>query len=247
MEPKPPKTKYDAELISLSALFNGLERIGKKVRGRDARIIAAALEALREHIKTTEDLRTLGHKLIEIENEHESESKQFPDQIGKVDLSASFMALEAVRIFLGGRVVSRNLGHLHNALVEIIVGAAPAAMLQPETHDSGRRAHAPKVQEAKGMLAGIMEVQLSTGMSRQEAAQWVARHVSPEMARKISNKPLTARMIEEWRDKYGGAHGENGITRDSYLLWSGFYSPTPQRFREITEHKAKGLLARKPS
>jgi hypothetical protein len=42
-------------------------------------------------------------------------------------------------------------------------------------------------------------------------------------------------MIEEWRDKYGGAHGENGIARDSYLLWRNFYSPTPQRFREITE------------
>jgi hypothetical protein len=234
-------------LNELSRLHDDLERLAKKHRGRDGKVVTHALESLREHIKTTEDLRTLARKLIEIENEHESESKNFPDHIGKVDLSAAFMALEVLLDFLRGRVVSRNIGHLRNALIEIIVGAAPAAMLQPEKHDSGRRAQAPKVQEAKGMLAGIMEVQLSTGMSRQQAAQWVARHVSPEMGQKISNKPVTARMIEEWRDKYGGAHGENGIARDSYLLWRNFYSPTPQRFREITEYKAKGLLARKPS
>jgi hypothetical protein len=247
MDPKPVKTKYDAELASLSVLFSDLERIGKKSRGRDAKVVTTALGALREHIRTVEDLRTLGTKLIEIEHEHESESVKFPDQIGKVDFGASFMALEAVIDFLGGRVVSRNIAHLRNALIEIIVGAAPAAMLQPEKYDPGRRAHAPKVQEAKGMLAGIMEVQLSTGMSRQQAAQWVARHVSPELARKISNKAVTARMIEEWRDKYGGAHGESGIARDSYLLWRNSYSPSAQRFCELTEYKAKGLLARKPS
>jgi hypothetical protein len=180
MESKPVRTKYDAELNELSRLHDDLERLAKKHRGRDGKVVTHALESLREHIKTTEDLRTLARKLIEIENEHESESKNFPDHIGKVDLSAAFMALEVLLDFLRGRVVSRNIGHLRNALIEIIVGAAPAAMLQPEKHDSGRRAQAPKARKRRECwlaswkysclqaCRGNKQLSGSLGMSRQK-------------------------------------------------------------------------------
>ncbi len=213
--------------------------------GRDRKTIAAVLDALREHIRNTEDLRTLGHTLIEIENKHESESEKFRDQLGRVDLGASIMAFEAVTDFLAGRVVSRNLGHLRTALLEIAAGAAPAAIFHPEEHGKGRRDDAPLVLSAKGMLAGMMELQLSTGMSRQQAAKWIAENVSHELAKRISNKPITPRMVREWRDRYGGASGEKGIARDSYLLWRTHDAVSPQRLREITEHEAKRLLARK--
>ena len=239
------KSKYDAELRSLSALSNDLKRVAKKARGRDAKILMAAIEVLGEHIRNTKDLRTLGHTLIEIENEHECESKKFPDQGARVDLGASIMALEAVTDFLGPRVVSRNLGHLRTALLEIAAGAAPATF-QPEEQGKGRRDDSPSVLRAKGLLAGMMEVQHSIGMTRQEAAEWIARNVSRELALRISSKPITPRMVEEWRDRYGGAFGEKGIARDSFLLWRTHDAVSPQRFREITEHEAKRLLARKP-
>jgi hypothetical protein len=241
------KSKYDAELRSLSALSNNLRRLAKKARGRDAKTLAAALGVLHEHIKDTTDLRTLGHSLIEIENEHEFESEEFQDQGAQVDLGASILALEAVTDFLSGRVVSRNLDHLRTALLEIVAGAAPAAMFQPEEHGKGRRDDSPSVLRAKGLLAGMMEVQCSTGMTRQEAAEWIARNVSRELALRISSKPITPRIVEEWRDRYGGAFGEKGIARDSFLLWRAHDAVSPRRFREITEHEAKRLLARKPS
>ena len=240
------RSKYDAELSSLSVLCDDLERVAKKLRGRDAKIIRSALQALGEHGGFKEDLRSLGRELLELETEHEFETNKFPEQMGKVDLGACICALEAVIEFLADRVVSRNLVHLRSALLEIAAGASPAAMFQPEEHGRGRRVDAPLVVKAKGMLAGMMQVQQSVGMSRQEAAEWIVRNVSPKLATRISSKPLTARMVEEWLDRFGGTFGEEGIGRESYLLWSAHDPVSPQRFGEITEHFSKQLLARKP-
>ena len=156
-----------------------------------------------------EDLRSLGRELLELETEHESETNKFPEQMGKVDLGACICALEAVIEFLADRVVSRNLVHLRSALLEIAAGASPAAMFQPEEHGRrGRRVDAPLVVKAKGMLAGRCKCSRCLGMSRQEAAEWIVRNVSPKLATRISSKPLTARMVEEWLDRFGGTFGE---------------------------------------
>ena len=41
----------------------------------------------------------------------------------------------------------------------------------------------------------MMHVQQSTGRTRQEAAEWVVRHISPTLAARISEKPLTPRVV----------------------------------------------------
>ena len=175
-----------------------------------------------------------------------SESAKFPDQIGKVDLPACILALDAVLKFLFMRVVSRNLGMLYDALVEIVVGASPAAMFHPEEHPQGRRSDAPLIKGAKGTVAAMMHVQQSTGMTRQEAAEWVVRHISPTLAARISGKPLTSRMVEEWLDRFGGEFAEHDFGREQYLLWIEHDPVSGERLREITDSMAKRLPGRKP-
>ena len=241
------KSKYDDELSQLSKISDSISRIGKKLRGRDAKTIQAAVRELGDFRKLKEDLQTLGDALIDIENEHESESAKFSDQIGKVDLPACILALDAVFKFLHFRVVSRNLQMLRDALVEIAVGASPAAMFYPEKHPKGRRLDAPLIMGAKGTVAAIMHVQQLTGMSRPGAAEWIVRHISPRLAARISRKPLTPRMIEEWLDRFGGDYAEHNLGRDNYLLWIEHDPVSPQQFREITDSMAKRLPGRKPS
>jgi hypothetical protein len=240
------KSRYDDELRNLSEICDGAERIGKKLRGRDAATIQAAIRALGDLKKIKEDLKTLDDALIDIEKEHESEAAKFPDQIGKVDLPASIFALDAVFKFLFLRVVSRNLGILRDALIEIAVGASPAAMFHPEEHPRGRRSDSPLIMGAKGTVAAMMHVQQSTGMTRQEAAEWIVRHISPSLAARISRKPLTARMVEEWLDRFGGESAEYNMAREQYLLWIEHDPVSGDRFREITDSVAKRLPGRKP-
>jgi hypothetical protein len=240
------KTKYDRELEHLAEVCDGVGRISKTLSAPDAAKVDAALALLDEHRQTTEDLKVLAEKLMEIETEYESDAAAFPDQMGKNDLAACIMALDAVFEFLHLRVYSLNLGILRMALVEIVVGASPAAMFQPEQHGRGRRLDSHLVQKTKGMLAGMMEVQQKAGMSRTEAAKWIVKNVSPTLASRISSKPLTPRAVEEWLDKWGGKFGEEGVARDSYRLWRTHDPVDPKRFREITEDKAKRLPARKP-
>ena len=240
------KTKYDPELEHIAEVCEGVERISQTLSRPDAATIDAALALLGVHRRTTEDLKVLAEKLMEIETQHESDSTAFPDQIGKTDLAACIMALDAVIEFLDLRVYSLKLVILRKALLDIVRGASPAAMFQPEQHDRGRPLDSPLVLEAKGMLAAMMEVQQNTGMSRQQAAEWIVKNVSPRLAAQISSKPLTPRTVEEWLDRYGGKSGEKGIARESYLLWRRHDPVDPKRFREITEDRAKRLPSRKP-
>jgi hypothetical protein len=242
------RTKYDDELVNLSAISDDLRRLGKKLRGRDADAIDAALEALDGFTKITRDLRTLGIKLLAIEDVYERDAAKFPEHLGMVDLFACAMAMKAVKKFLLMRVVSRNLQMLIDGLVEIAMGTPPAAMFHPRDHSKGRRADSLFVMRAKGAVAAEMHVLQSTGMSRQEAAEWIVRHISPNLAARISRKPLTARTVEEWLDRFGGSYAEYNEGRLKYLFISSLRREaiSPQRFREITEHMAKDLLARKP-
>ena len=239
-------TKYDDELLRLMEICDDVERMGKKLRGRDAATIKAAREELADLKKIKEGLSTLCDTLMDIESEHETKSATFPEQIGKIDLASCIFALRAVAKFLSRRVVSRNLDMLRDALVEIAVGASPAAMFHPEKHTQGRRSDAPLIMGAKGTVAAIMHVQQSTGMTRQEAAEWVVRHMSPTLAARISRKPLTPRMVEEWLDRFGGEFAEYNLGRERYLLWIERGPITDARFREITEIIAKQLPGRKP-
>jgi hypothetical protein len=199
----------------VSTLRAALEKLAKKkLRGRDAETARDAINELRLLASMKEDLQTLGHELDEIENEHGSEAKKFPDQIGKVDLSACTFALDAVHRFLLRRVPTQIIALLKDGLLEIVTGASPpAAMFHPEEHPAGSRSDAHSIMAAKGILAGLMHVQQSTGMSRQEAAEWIVGNVSPTLAARISRKPLTARVVQEWLNRFGGKLGEKGVSR----------------------------------
>jgi hypothetical protein len=50
-------------------------------------------------------------------------------------------------------------------------------------------------------------------MSRHQAAKGIADNMSPALASRISRKPITARMVEEWLDRFGGKHAEPNAAR----------------------------------
>ena len=118
-ETMPRKSRYDAELVHLSGISNGLVRVAEELRGRDVELIQGALDALEDFKKITEDLKTLTDELLEIENTHGSETAEFPDQVAKVDLAACILAMTAINKFFHLRAVSRNLQMLRDALLDV--------------------------------------------------------------------------------------------------------------------------------
>jgi hypothetical protein len=191
------RTKYDDKLDHLVEVSEGLQRIAENLRGQEADAINAALEAIEDFRKVTEDLNSLGKQLFEIEDIYESDTANFPEHVDKIDLAACILAMKAVSEFLHLRVYSRVLDKLRDGLFEISIGAPPAAMFHPVNYSKGRRADSPLIMGAKGAVAAIMHIQQCTGMSRKEAAEWIVRHISPALASRISRKPLTARTVEE--------------------------------------------------
>jgi hypothetical protein len=85
-----------------------------------------------------------------------------------------------------------------------------------------------------------MHRQQCAGMSRHQAAKWIANNMSPRLAARVSRTPVTARMVEEWLDRFGGKHAEASAARDAYRVWSQPlpFPLTKQKFRTMTE----GLL-----
>jgi hypothetical protein len=176
----------------------------RKLQKRDAEAVHEAIEALTLFQRLRSEIWQLGVDLQRIEQEHREDAVKYPDQLGEIDLAASALALNVVFKFLRP-IPSRNLSILQDALMEVISGASPPAMFRPVRRKSGRRPDAFSLTAAKGMLAGMMQSQMSTGMSREEAAKWIARNTSPLLASRISTKALTARVVEEWLDRFGGS------------------------------------------
>jgi hypothetical protein len=82
-------------------------------------------------------------------------------------------------------------------------------------------------------------------MSRQEASKFLARNIAPRLASQLSRKPVTARMVDNWRHKYGGKFADDGVGRIYYEKWSEGQPVSAQECRQITERMAKTLPARK--
>jgi hypothetical protein len=66
--------------------------------------------------------------------------------------------------------------------------------------------------------------------------------MSPKLASVISRQPISAGMVEEWLDRFGGKHAEKNAARKAYLVWSqGDSSPlTKKLFKTITERIGAG-------
>jgi hypothetical protein len=175
----------------------------------------------------------------------------FPDDKNICDQIAAVFALDKVIDFLrfspgmpsitDRRRRFKIIRDFREALFDLSEGGAPAPILQPHGNNKGRRADVSSVLGMKGVLAGLMHVQQKAGMSRHEAAKWIADNVSPKLAARISRKPITARQVEEWLDRFGGKYAEQDAGRKAYLTWSQYSGRmTKDLFKTVTERIAKG-------
>jgi hypothetical protein len=182
---------------------------------------------------------------------HADNLSLFSDDKDLCDLIAAVIALDKVIDFLrfspgmpsinDRRKRFKILHDLRQVLFDLSEGGAPAPMLRPGSNPSGRPADVSTVLAMKGILAALMHLKQRAGMARLEAAKWIADNVSPKFASRISRKPITPRMVEEWLDRFGGKHAEQDAARKAYLVWSDYSAPlTKERFRTLTERIATG-------
>lgn len=195
---------------------------------------------------------TLWDDLAENSTSHADCLTQFPSNRSDCDLLAAIGSLRIVLDFLRfSPTISLEYSDRHNrfrfveelrqALVDLLEGSAPAPILRARKKRSGRRADVSSTLTLKGILAGLMQCQLRTGMTRAQAANWIAQNMSPRLAKRISTKPVTPRMVEEWLDRFGGEYGEPNAARRAYEVWSQDSPPlTKQKFRRITERLGSG-------
>jgi hypothetical protein len=228
------------------SLFDDLKRVKKKLSGRDVDAIDLAIQELERCDGIRGELASLNSELIEIDKLHALEGVTEHER-GKLELVASAASLKEVRNFLSIIAPSHSLMLLGNALTDLLEGGTVPAMLTPLNEFTNRPPDSPQIMAIKGALAGVMRTLQDAGTSREAAANLIARNLSPELATRISRKPITARTVEEWVDRFGGDHVEENSGRRAYRTWSRGKAPSSQKIREITERMAKTLPVRKPS
>jgi hypothetical protein len=106
---------------------------------------------------------------------------------GEADRDAAQNALTAVvAFFLDFGIESEPLVRLLSELAALTEGSMPSTMLQPAatTH---RRQDPPAIAGIKGRLAAVMEHRQNAGLSRKDAAAWVARRLPPRMRDRIGS------------------------------------------------------------
>jgi len=224
-----------------------LLHVGSRKRGKT---IKEALGLLDYFEMLQEELDELWRRLADNSARHAAILVQFPNDKQICDLAAAFIAVDDVIRFLTfspSMSVTMDerlerlkiLRELKQALRDLGEGSAPAPILRPLRKSRGRRADVSSVLAIKGVLAGLMQCKQRDGMPRHEAATWIATNMSPKLAACISRKPITARMVEEWLDRFGGKHANQDAGRKTYLIWSReSASLTKQKFKTITERIA---------
>jgi hypothetical protein len=229
----------------LPALLQGASREGTKT-------IKEALELLDYFERLQDSVDRLWYELDDNNVLHAKNLERFSGEKDGCDLIAACFAVHAVVNFLRSsptkslttadrRKRFKILDELRQALVDLMEGSGPPPMLRPQPKDRGRRADVSSVLAVKGVLAGLMTCQQRAGMSRHQAAKWISDNMSPKLASRISRKPITARMVEEWLDRFGGKHAEQNAARRAYLIWShDFPGLTKEKFKAITERIAAG-------
>ena len=233
---------------SEAELCDDLRKLKRKLRGRDVQTIQVAIRELEALAAIRRDIAWLDDDLAEADRLLEfQELNDDPNARGKVELVAAALAVKSAYSFASVTSPRRSLKLLQNALVDLVSGGTVPAMFFPLRDVTNRPPAPDSIVAIKGALAGIMHVKQSAGMSREEAAKFVARNIVPRLAAQLSRKPLKARTVEEWLDRYGGKSGEKGVGRKTYLMWSRGEPVTAEKLREITERMANTLPAQKPS
>ena len=229
----------------------GLPALLQDVSRKGSKTIKEALELL-DYLELLQDsVDELWDDLEDNRALYAKNLAQFSDDKPGCDLVAAVLAVDAVIKFLrfspskslstaDRRKRFKTLDELRQALLDLSEGSAPAPILRPQRKNRGRRADVSSVLAVKGVLAGLMQRQQRAGMSRHQAAKWIADNMSPKLASRISRKPITPRMVEEWLDRFGGKHAEQNAARKAYLVWCRDDSTplTKQLFLTITERIA---------
>jgi hypothetical protein len=120
------------------------------------------------------------------------------------DRRAAISALHCINNFLQrtrqfhSRVLHSLLIHLTN----VENGARTPELFEPSL-SAGRKSDSSYLQSLKGYLGGIAFVQMEFGMSRDQAASWLARKIPPDLSQRISSKPIRSSTIKEWMAQYG--------------------------------------------
>jgi hypothetical protein len=230
----------------------GLVALLRRTSGKGVKTINDALELLAYFDLLQDSVDDLWNDLLENNAFHLKNLARFSDDKHGCDLVAAVLAVDAVLTFLqfspsmSLSVADRSkrfkiLVKLRQGLLVLSEGGPPAPMLRPRSSGSGRRADVSLVLAMKGVLAGLMQRQMRAGMTREKAAKWIADNTSPKLAARISRQPITARMVEEWLDRFGGKHANPDIARRTYLVWSQGDGPlTKARFKAITERIGDG-------
>ena len=242
-----------------------LENILDRLKNVQIELRSLLLEIGHKHVGTIEEAldlldylfwlhiaaADLWNDLAEVERIRARDLTQFPGGEEDWELFAAVLALRAVNIFMSSspglpnvdrrRELSLSLVNLHTALVGLAEGGSPAAILRARKKSKGRRPDVSSILSVKGVLAELMYVKQQEGMSRKDAAKWIAANISSLLATRISKKPITPRMVEEWLDRFGGKHAPPNAAREAYKIWANPSDPplTKQRFRQITERIAK--------
>jgi hypothetical protein len=230
-------------------LLRDLKRLKSKLKDRDIMTVDHAIEELEGLEFIRDEIEMLKLDFAESDNLHEIEGATEYEK-GKIELVASAAAVSKVRSFLSLIAPSHSLQLLENALTGLVQGGAVSAMFAPFEEFTSRPRDAPQIMGMKGALAGMMRTLQDAGTSREAAANLIARNLSPELTARISRKPITARTVKEWADRFGGDHAEENSGRRAYRTWSRGTYASPlngQKIREMTERMSKTLPARKPS
>ena len=233
----------------------GLPALLQDVSRKGSKTIKEALELL-DHIELLQwSVDQLWEDLDDNRALHAKNLARFSNDKPGCDQVAAAFALDAVISFLRSspsnspsdiigdrRKRFKILDELRQALLDLSEGSAPAPMLRPQGKNRGRRADVSSVLVLKGILAGLMHRQQRAGLSRYQAAKWIADNMSPKLASVISRQPISAGMVEEWLDRFGSKHAEKNAARKAYLVWSqGDSSPlTKKLFKTITERIGAG-------
>jgi hypothetical protein len=149
---------------------------------------------------SAEDVRLLLLRLAEIERNWRSGADTERDaMIKQLDAVVDFLPLRDYAL----------LYRLHCDLNELRFGFQ-APYLKADKKNKGRKQESRDIQYLKGQLAGVARVQMEAGMSRREAATWVANKISPPgtrhetnvLASRVASRPVAARTVLQWMDDY---------------------------------------------
>jgi hypothetical protein len=228
---------------SFSEILEKLQTIARASNKREAAELNGLIERLQAFKSVVDDVEQLRFHL---QNWDEELERFLPlmSQGENVELHLAILALVAVQQFLIIRAPSKAIDLLRGGLAQVMAGSLP--LMFRSKKGSGRPTESALIHQVKGVIAGLTRVKQDSGMRRNEAAAWIARNMPPELASRITAKPITTRTVIEWADRYGGKHPPPDPGGRAFHLWKRpLGGPlTVEKFKEMMRRIVELLPAR---